>query len=116
MNRVPVDESRLGGLTAIGVSPKTDPSGAQKKNFEGVLQWVVEFLHRQEGQRSEVLQVTFTALQEPTLPTGPVRLDGMYARHWDMNGRSGLSFDAERVVASTSPGGTGTKSPGKESD
>ena len=116
MNRVPVDESRLGGLTAIGVSPKTDLSGAQKKNFEGILQWVVEFLHRQEGQRSEVLQVTFTAPQEPTLPNGPVRLDGLYARHWDMNGKSGLSFDAERIVASSPPGGAGTKTAGKESD
>jgi hypothetical protein len=103
MNRIPVDQSRM-TLVALSVTPNLDESKQQKTDYDGVPVWTIECLHRPEQTgdfqpKAEVIQVRIPSRAEPQIePMSEVLFDGLTARQWSMNGRSGISLSADAFV------------------
>lgn len=99
MRKVPVDASRLGEMSLLGITPKVQPGGVQKTDAGGTPQWSAEMLCLPEdADRHELFTVTLTSGQEPSVPKGAVHIEGLAAMHWHMGDRSGLAFDAARLA------------------
>ena len=72
MRQIPIDQSVLGTLVAVGVRPKMvrsdDGEPHQKGNADGIPQWTVETLLRGQGEdASELLNVTVAASEKPSI-------------------------------------------------
>lgn len=118
MRKVPVDSSKLGELSLLGITPKVQPGGVQKTDAEGTPQWSAEMLCLpKDAIRHELINVTLTSGQEPSVPHGPVHVEGLAAMHWHMGDRSGLAFDAARLLpagSSAAGSASASKPPNKE--
>ncbi len=98
---IPVDVSRLAGVMCV-VAPevKTDPtSGEVKVDKDGRRLFVVGVALREPGSRKpSVIEVT-TATEPRGIGEGvPLRLMGLTASQWEMEGRSGISWKADEVL------------------
>lgn len=105
MRNIPVDTNRLGELLVLSVKPSTDQEGTQKTSREGVPMWKVETLLRPEARgdfkpKAEVVEVSVPSRTEPDLdPMSTLLPQGLTARTWEMNGRSGVALSADSVEA-----------------
>lgn len=102
MRQIPIDQSVLGTLVAVGVRPKMvrsdDGEPHQKGNADGIPQWTVETLLRGQGEdASELLNVTVAASEKPSIE-GPCIFTGFRAVPWSFNSRSGVAFIADAVA------------------
>lgn len=72
-------------------------SGEQRRDAAGKLLSVllVVWLHRSGG--ADVVAVRSTDITEGIVQGSPVRLVGLTATPWAMDGRSGISYTAERI-------------------
>lgn len=107
MRSIPVDTSRLGDLLVLSVKASTDQEGKQKKkkNFDGITMWKIETLLRLEARgtfkpKAEVVEISVPSRTEPDLePMSTLLPQGLVARSWEMNGRSGIALSADAVEA-----------------
>lgn len=106
MRSIPVDTSRLGDLLVLSVKASTDQEGKQKKkNFDGITMWKIETLLRLEARgtfkpKAEVVEIGVPSRTEPDLePMSTLLPQGLVARSWEMNGRSGIALSADAVEA-----------------
>lgn len=105
MRSIPVDTSRLGDLLVLSVKASTDQEGQQKKNFDGITMWKIETLLRLEARgtfkpKAEVVEISVPSRTEPDLePMSTLLPQGLVARSWEMNGRSGIALSADAVEA-----------------
>jgi hypothetical protein len=103
---IPVDVARLAGLMCV-VAPelKTDPtSGEIKLDRDGKRQWVIGVAVREPGsRRPTVIEVTTLTEPERIGEGSPVRLMGLTASQWEMEGRSGISWKADEVLLGAAP-------------
>lgn len=105
MRSIPVDTSRLGDLLVLSVEASTDQEGQQKKNFDGITMWKIETLLRLEARgtfkpKAEVVEISVPSRTEPDLePMSTLLPQGLVARSWEMNGRSGIALSADAVEA-----------------
>ena len=61
--------------------------------------WEVSVLVKEDGARPELEQVAVPSAQQPVLPFGPCRFEGLVARPWLFNGRAGTALSASSVTS-----------------
>lgn len=108
MRNIPVDVNRVGTLLALGVTPDLDQAGAQKANRDGEPTWKVEVLHRpphvgEFRPKPSVESVKVAGRQPVVDEMQPVTFEGLVARPWEMNGRSGVALSADGVAGQGGP-------------
>lgn len=106
MQTIPVDSVRLGAVSFLGAEPDGVFGTGEQKERNGMPVWKVEALIRPDDGRSsvEVVKVAASALPEFE-PLTPLSFDGLLARHWENNGRTGISLSADGVSAVNSRSG-----------
>ncbi|SDT11939.1 hypothetical protein SAMN05216371_1331 [Streptomyces sp. TLI_053] len=100
LKNLPLDAARLGVALCVSVEAKTDPeTGVIKTDRDGKAVWAVGVAVRPEGRKTALIEVSVTG--EPSgIEVGQVvSLVGLEAFWWEMNGRAGLAYRAESVVA-----------------
>lgn len=103
MQTIPVDHTRIGSLVVVSVGPDMDRENKPRANRDGEPIWKLEVLHRPEqtgdfAPRAGVEVVKVTGGPEPDVqPMEEVEFIGLTARHWSMEGRSGISLSADDV-------------------
>jgi hypothetical protein len=104
--RLPIDTSRLQFLVVAPAEPlrqyeegKPREAWAPRTDANGELLWRVQLVALGEGE-AEIIRVAVPG--EPKVAQGEiVRVDGLTAQAWEMEGRSGMAFRA-RAIASSS--------------
>ena len=97
MKTIPVDCAVLTTLVGGEIQPATTPDGSQRRNAAGQPLFSVPVVAVVQGGEPStfVARVPGPVPQIPALT--PIRLIGLVARPWSMDGRSGVSFSAESV-------------------
>jgi hypothetical protein len=97
--RLPIDTSRLQFLVVAAAEPlkkyedgKPRESWAPRMDENGEVLWRVQLVALGDGE-AEIIRVAVPG--DPTVSQGDmVRVDGMTAQAWEMEGRSGMAFRA----------------------
>jgi hypothetical protein len=123
MKSMPIDPSRvtLAFLDAAAVPLRDRDTrqvvpGRQAADEDGVPVWFVNCLAMvQDIDGGETIKIRVPSDEKPAFaPLTRVALEGLIARPWDMDGRSGISFSATAIrVASDTPNGTGSRTGAK---
>jgi hypothetical protein len=100
--RFPIDTGRLQFLVVAGAEPlkqfeegKPRESWAPRVDGNGEVLWRVELVALGEGQ-AQIIRVSVPG--DPGVTQGEmVRVEGMTAQAWEMDGRSGMAFRASAV-------------------
>src|SRR4051794_6502531 len=100
--RFPVDASRLQFLAVAAAEPlkqyeegKPRESWAPRVDTNGEVLWRVQLVALGDGE-AEIIRVAVPG--DPGVAQGEmVRVDGMTAQAWEMEGRSGMAFRATAV-------------------
>jgi hypothetical protein len=81
--------------------------GQQAADADGVPLWTVNVLCVIEGEDGgETVRVKVAAGDKPSFaPLDKIEFDGLMARPWDNNGRSGVSFSASGIRSAASTNG-----------
>ena len=107
MNQVPVDvDLFMADVVAIlDVVPVVDNrTKEQQTDRDNRPKWRLELLVSDDNNRKSVVTVGFAADTAPEVTPGTApQFDGLTARYWDFNGRSGLSLTASRVRFPSQP-------------
>jgi hypothetical protein len=103
MKTIPVDASRLTALVGAAVEPATTPSGQQRTDRTGKPLFNVPIVVVVEGAAPDTLTVRVPGPIGQMAPLTQVRLVGLIARPWQMDGRAGVSFSAQAVQPVQSP-------------
>jgi hypothetical protein len=95
---VPVDQAQL-GLSFISASPKRDLEGVQRTRADGTPLVTVSLLATPPNEPADVVNITVPAsgVAKDLPQYAAVRVVEFTARHWDMNGRSGLALSGSAV-------------------
>jgi hypothetical protein len=112
--RLPIDTSRLQFLVVAGAEPlrqyeegKPRESWAPRTDTNGELLWRVQLVALGDGE-AEIIRVSVPG--EPSVSQGEmVRVEGMTAQAWEMDGRSGMAFRATAVRSAPTRSGAGEK-------
>ncbi|MFI5804590.1 hypothetical protein [Streptomyces sp. NPDC051561] len=106
MKQIPVDAARLGTLMCV-VPPEpriNQETGQVRTDQDGVTIFVVGVSVRQQAtRRADVIDVAVTG--EPTGITEGARItvSDLIAMHWEIGGRSGVSFRASAILPASPP-------------
>src|SRR3954464_4245772 len=100
--RLPIDTSRLQFLVVAGAEPlkqfeggKPRESWAPRVDSNGEVLWRVQLVALGEGE-AEIIRVAVPG--DPGVSQGEmVRVEGMTAQAWEMEGRSGMAFRASAI-------------------
>jgi hypothetical protein len=100
--RFPIDTGRLQFLVVAGAEPlkqfeegKPREAWAPRVDGNGEVLWRVELVALGEGQ-AQIIRVSVPG--DPGVTQGEmVRVEGMTAQAWEMDGRSGMAFRASAV-------------------
>ncbi|MFF3072460.1 hypothetical protein [Kitasatospora sp. NPDC057936] len=104
MKNLPLDAARLGSALCVSVEEKTDPdTGQVKADRDGLPVWTVGVAVRPEGRKTALIEVAVSGEPVGVEIGQAVRLVGLEAFWWEMNGRMGLSFRAASVVPASAP-------------
>lgn len=104
LKNLPLDAGRLGVALCVSVEAKTVPeTGEVKADRDGVPVWTVGVAVRPEGRRTALIEVAVSGEPTGVMVGQVVNLVGLEAFWWEMNGRAGLSYRAESVVAAPPP-------------
>ena len=98
MRSIPVDTTRMTTLVGGAIQPATQQDGTPRRDRNGQPLFNVPVLVVVEGANPDtlVVRVPGPVAQVPSLT--PVKLVGLVARPWSMDGgRSGVSFSADSV-------------------
>jgi hypothetical protein len=111
--RLPIDTSRLKFLVVAAAEPlKQYEEGKPRESWAprtdvhtGEVLWRVQLVALSDGE-AEIIRVAVPG--DPKVSQGEmVRIDGMTAQAWEMDGRSGMAFRATAIEPATSRSGTG---------
>lgn len=103
MKTIPVDTTRLTFMVGGAIQPATQPDGTPKRNRNGQALWNAPVVVVSDGSNAEAFVVRIPGPVPQVAPLTPVKLVGLTARPWTMEGgRSGVSFTAESVQPATS--------------
>lgn len=98
MKNIPVDTSKLTTLVAGAIQAATSPDGNARRDRGGQQIFNVPIIVVTEGGSAETMTVKIAGAVAQVPPLTPVRLVGLAARAWAMDGgRSGVSFSAEAL-------------------
>lgn len=113
MNRIPVDLAQLGDPRFLGAQPRTDQEGKPIVRDGIPVQRVSVLVGTPDG-RHEVLDIN-VAKAEPIRgqELARVRITGLAARPWAIDGRDGVSFSADDVLVLGQPQGDTPTTGGK---
>ncbi|MFF5720624.1 hypothetical protein [Streptomyces buecherae] len=122
MQQIPVDTGRLEKLMCV-VAPEpraNRDTGQIRVDREGRHIYAVGVLVRKAGERRAwVLEIAVPG--DPVLEEDdPVEIEGLIATPWQMEGRSGVSWRAERIVRAkgkatgSAPAGPDPSGPGRK--
>ncbi|PYC78612.1 hypothetical protein C7C46_16055 [Streptomyces tateyamensis] len=90
---------RLGVAMCVSVEAKVDPeTGEVKSNAEGVQVWAVTVAVRPEGRKTALVEISVAGEPVGVEPGRVVEVHGLDAFWWEMNGRTGLAYRAEKVT------------------
>ncbi len=103
LKNIPVDASQLGRLMCVMVAPKTDLDGVQRVDRDGSATWTVSVAVAPEEGRAALIEVAVPGEPQGLMPGMPVDFVGLVGFHWEMAGRSGISFRADKVAPSLAP-------------
>jgi hypothetical protein len=100
--RLPIDTTRLQFLVVAAAEPlkqfeegKPRESWAPRTDENGELLWRLQVVALGDGE-AEIIRVTVPG--EPAVKQGEmVRVEGMTAQAWEMDGRSGMAFRATAI-------------------
>ena len=99
--RFPIDVSKLtfiAGSDPVGV---TDPEGRQRSDkATGQLLWGLDLVALGGEDGAEVWPVRIAGEPKGISTGQPVRVEGLTAQTWEIDGRHGISFRARRLEAS----------------
>ena len=110
--RLPIDTSRLQFLVVAGAEPlrqyeegKPREAWAPRTDASGEVLWRVQLVALGEGE-AEIIRVAVPG--DPNVSQGEmVRVEGMTAQAWEMDGRSGMAFRATAIQPASSRAGAG---------
>ena len=95
--RLPIDTNAIRFVTAGPPEPVLDfDSGAQRLDKAGTPQFVVHLFGTGERVRDSI-SVKVAGEPKGLGEFTPVRVTGLVATTWEMEGRHGVSFQAERI-------------------
>jgi hypothetical protein len=96
--RLVIDTSRVTFTASREVQPKNDQNGVQRTERDSrIPMWTVQLVAVDEGG-AEVINVTVTAVQPPTVTVGqPVNPVNLQAIPWAQNGKNGVAFRASEI-------------------
>jgi hypothetical protein len=110
MRSIPIDNSRVGVIKFLQVSPVSEFNSTEhKKNADGVPVYEVQCLVTTEGfsggEDNDLLKVKIAAHNPPRVaPMTEIAFGNFVARAWTTaNGKSGVSFSADSVNAAAAP-------------
>jgi hypothetical protein len=111
--RLPIDTSRLKFLVVAPAEPlrqyeegKPREAWAPRTDVNGEVLWRTQLVALGDGE-AEIIRVAVPG--DPKLSQGEmVRVEGMTAQAWEMEGRSGMAFRAQAIRS------TGARSSGGE--
>jgi hypothetical protein len=100
--RLPIDTSRLQFLVVAGAEPlkqyeegKPRESWAPRTDVNGEVLWRVQLVALGDGE-AEIIRVAVPG--DPNVSQGEmVRVEGMTAQAWEMEGRSGMAFRCQAI-------------------
>jgi hypothetical protein len=100
--RLPIDTSRLQFLVVAAAEPlkqfeegKPREAWAPRVDTNGEILWRVQLVALGDGE-AEIIKVAVPG--DPSVAQGEmVRVDGMTAQAWEMEGRSGMAFRAAAI-------------------
>ena len=100
--RLPIDTSRLRFLVVAEAEPlkkfedgKPREAWAPRTDENGELLWRVQLVALGDGE-AEIIRVSVPG--DPGVKQGEmVRVEGMTAQAWEMDGRNGMSFRAQAI-------------------
>src|SRR6187200_1087095 len=104
--RLPIDTSRLQFLVVSGAEPlkqyeegKPRETWGPRVDTNGEVLWRVQLVALGDGE-AEIIRVAIPG--DPNVRQGEmVRVEGMTAQAWEMEGRNGMSFRASAVRSVT---------------
>jgi hypothetical protein len=104
--RLPIDTSRLQFLVVSGAEPlkkyedgKPRESWAPRIDENGEVLWRVQLVALGDGE-ADTIRVAVPG--DPGVKQAEmVRVDGMTAQPWEMEGRNGMAFRASRITSVT---------------
>lgn len=103
MNRIPVELDRLGAVHGLAVNPANGQDGTQRRDRDERPLFKVQVLVTPPPSadgfqpKPSVEEVTVAAAGPLPSPMVEVSFEGLTARQWEMNGRSGISLSADSV-------------------
>src|SRR4051794_41480368 len=105
--RLPIDTSQLKFLVVAPAEPlrqyeegKPREAWAPRVDGNGEVLWRVQLVALGDGE-AEIIRVSVSG--DPNVPQGEmVRVEGMTAQPWEMEGRNGIAFRALRVKPAAS--------------
>ncbi|MFD0417116.1 hypothetical protein [Streptomyces sp. NPDC127108] len=115
MQYKPIDTARLGVMRCV-IAPEArmTPDGEIRRDREGRVQWVTGLSVRQlESRRADVINVVVVGVQPEGVAEGTeVHVINLWANEWQMDGRSGTSWRADRITPVTPAAGDAAGSSG----
>jgi hypothetical protein len=104
--RLPIDTSRLQFLVVAGAEPlkqyeegKPREAWAPRVDTNGEVLWRVQLVALGDGE-AEIIRVSLPG--DPAVKQGEmVRVEGMTAQAWEMEGRNGMAFRAAAIRSAT---------------
>jgi hypothetical protein len=104
--RLPIDTSRLQFLVVSGAEPlkkfdadKPREAWAERTDDNGDVLWRVQLVALGGGE-AQIMRVTVAG--DPGVTQGEmVRVEGMTAQPWEMDGRNGMAFRANAIRSLT---------------
>jgi hypothetical protein len=115
--RLPIDTSRLRFLVVAPAEPlrqyeegKPREAWAPRTDVNGEVLWRVQLVALGDGE-AEIIRVAVVG--DPHVGQGEmVRVDGLTAQAWELDGRSGMAFRAQAIASANARAGAGEKSAG----
>ena len=113
--RLPIDTSRLQFLVVAPAEPlrqyeegKPREAWAPRTDVNGEVLWRVQLVALGEGE-AEIIRVAVAG--DPNVGQGEmVRVDGLTAQAWELDGRSGMAFRAQAVASASTRAAAAEKS------
>jgi hypothetical protein len=110
--RLPIDTSRLQFLVVAPAEPlrqyeegKPREAWAPRTDVNGEILWRVQLVALGDGE-AEIIRVAVPG--DPDVSQGEmVRVDGLTAQAWEMEGRSGMAFRASAIRSNSGRAGAG---------
>jgi hypothetical protein len=112
--RLPIDTSRLQFLVVAAAEPlrqyeegKPREAWAPRTDVNGEILWRVQVVALGDGE-AEIIRVAVPG--DPKLSQGEmVRVEGLTAQAWEMEGRSGMAFRATAVRSNSARSSAGSE-------